>query len=385
MAKKQIGQKEPVKLREKPLANGCKSLYLDIYRRGKRHKEYLRLYLINAKTAAEKEQNRQTLATAQAVKAKRQIELQNGEYSFTQQFKQDTPFLEYYVSMCEEYCRSRKGSWTSWAGCRKFLSLYCDDSLTFRDVTMEFVQGFKNLLNTTGRDIRTDSAGKPYATGKQLAPNTKWIYFSCFRACINHAVEEQIIPYNPLRGVEAFPIVEVKRSYLTLDEIRVLDAAPCRCPWLKRAFLFSCLTGLRKSDIQLLTWGDVVRQGDYTRIIFKQKKTGGQEYLDITPQAEKYMGSRGEPEDLVFSDFNYNNSTGLALRHWCRDAGINKHISFHCARHTFAILMLDLGVDIYTVSKLLGHKELTTTQVYAKVLDHKKQAAVSLIPEIGQQ
>lgn len=91
-----ITQKEPVKLREKRLSNGGMSLYLDIYRNGKRHKEYLKLYLIDAKTPAEKEQNRQTLATAQAIKSKRLIEIQNGEYSFTRQFKDDTPFLEYF-------------------------------------------------------------------------------------------------------------------------------------------------------------------------------------------------------------------------------------------------------------------------------------------------
>ena len=93
MAKQTITQKEPVKLREKKLSNGNISLFLDIYRNGKRHKEYLKLYLIDAKTPIEKEQNRQTLATAQAIKSKRLIEIQNGEYSFTHQFKENTPFL----------------------------------------------------------------------------------------------------------------------------------------------------------------------------------------------------------------------------------------------------------------------------------------------------
>ena len=96
MAKKTTNQKEPVKLREKKLSNGNISLFLDIYRNGKRHKEYLKLYLINATTPFEREQNRQTLATAQAIKSKRLIELQNGEYSFTRQFNENTPFLEYY-------------------------------------------------------------------------------------------------------------------------------------------------------------------------------------------------------------------------------------------------------------------------------------------------
>lgn len=63
-------------------------------------------------------------------------------------------------------------------------------------------------------------------------------------------------------------------------------------------------------------------------------------------------------------------------------AGIHKDITFHCGRHTFAVMMLDLGTDIYTVSKLLGHRELSTTQIYAKVLDKNKQAAVAKIPDI---
>ena len=131
-----------------------------------------------------------------------------------------------------------------------------------------------------------------------------------------------------------------------------------------------------------LTWGDVHQQGEFTRIIFKQKKTSGQEYLDITPQAEKYLGERGDPDDLIFVGFTYNSWTSLELQRWCLAAGMKKNLTFHCGRHTFAVLMLDLGADIYTVSKLLGHKELATTQIYAKVLDKNKQNAVSLIPNI---
>ena len=112
-------QKEPVKLREKELANGNKSLYLDIYRDGKRVREFLKLYLIKATTPIEKEQNRQTLATAQSIKAKRQIELQNGEYGFTNQFKIDTPFLDYYRKMCEDRHGNveSRGNWGNWYSC----------------------------------------------------------------------------------------------------------------------------------------------------------------------------------------------------------------------------------------------------------------------------
>ena len=110
--------------------------------------------------------------------------------------------------------------------------------------------------------------------------------------------------------------------------------------------------------------------------------TGGQEYLDISPQAEKYLGTRRNDADRVFEGFKYGAWTSLELKRWALAAGITKNLTFHCGRHTFAVLMLDLGADIYTVSKLLGHRELSTTQIYAKVLDKNKQKAVSLVPEI---
>ena len=380
-----ITQKEPVKLREKRLSNGGMSLYLDIYRNGKRHKEYLKLYLIDAKTPAEKEQNRQTLATAQAIKSKRLIEIQNGEYSFTRQFKDDTPFLEYFREMVEERKKRKdsKGNYGNWHSCLRYLEMYCDESTTFRNVTPEFILGFKEFLNNVEKDTHKRVHPRMERDSFQgLSQNSKLSYFNKLRACINHAFNNRIMPYNPLVGIEGFKAAEVKRDYLTLEEIKKLAATPCRYPALKRAFLFSCLTGLRKSDIQKITWGDVQKFGDSTRIIFKQKKTGGQEYLDITPQAEKYLGKRGNPEDRVFSGFTYGSFTSVELQRWCMAAGMYKELTFHCGRHTFAVLMLDLGADIYTVSKLLGHRELSTTQIYAKVLDKSKQNAVSLIPEI---
>lgn len=385
MAKKTIAQKEPVKLREKKLSNGNISLYLDIYRNGKRHKEYLKLYLIEAKTPIEREQNRQTLATAQAIKSKRLIEIQNGEYTFTHQFKEDTPFLEYYRNMVKERnTPDTRGNYGNWQSCLRYLELYCDEKTTFRDVTPEFILGFKDFLESVEKD--THKRGGPRRERdvfQGLSQNSKASYFRKLSACINHAYDERIIAVNPLRGIEGFKDAEVKRDYLTLEEVRKLAETPCRYPVLKRAFLFSCLTGLRKSDIQKLLWGDVQKFGEFTRIIFKQKKTGGQEYLDISPQAEKYLGERGNPEDPVFTGFTYGSWTSVELQRWSMTAGIKKNLTFHCGRHTFAVLMLDLGTDIYTVSKLLGHKELSTTQIYAKVLDKNKQNAVSLIPEIG--
>lgn len=374
-------KKEPVKLREKVLANGNISLYLDIYRNGKREYEFLKLYLIKERTAQDRKQNEQTLLTAQAIRSKRQIEIQNGEYGFTKQFKQDIPFLQYYRKMCEERHQNpdSNGNWGNWHSCLKYLEVYCDEKTTFKDIDADWIEGFKEYLNTVEKNTYKRTKNKNSELFQGLSQNSKVSYFNKLRACINQAFEERIIPVNPLRGVQGFKQEETERMYLTMDEVEKLAETPCNFPYLKNAFLFSCLTGLRKSDIEKLTWGDVFKEGDRTRIIFRQKKTKGQEYLTINAKAEEYLGTRGNNNEKVFSGFKYGSWVLLELKRWVLSAGITKDITFHCARHTFAVSLLSKNVDIYTVSKLLGHRELATTQIYAKVMDQKKEEAVDLL------
>ena len=377
------GSKEPVRLRERLMKSGLTSLYLDIYVNGRRSYEYLRLYLIPERTRADKEKNRQTVRLAEAVRAKRLLEVQSGRFGLeTEGSGEGVDFLAYYRALCERRRGGGKdgslGNWQNWKGALKYLEDYCAPGLTFKEITPEWVRGFKEYLNT--------AKNKYTAVGvkerRPLAQNSKVAYFNKIRACINAAVEEGIITRNPLRGIEGFKTEEKERVYLTLEEVRRMAAGECPYPVLRRAFLFSCLTGLRKSDIMKMRWSEVRREGDFTRIVFRQKKTGGQEYLDISKEAVEYLGERGEEDELVFKGFSYTSYTSVALRAWALNCGITKPLTFHSGRHTFATLMLTLGADIYTVSKLLGHREIATTQIYAKVTDARKRAAVDLIPGI---
>ena len=378
--------KETIRLRKKATTGntGVMSLYLDIYRNGKREYEFLKLYLVPELTKADKKKNDETMKLAEAIKAKRTVELMNGEYGFKSQYKTDTPFFEYYSAMCEKRFNNTesRGNWGNWYSCLHHLRIYEKrENITFAEITPEWVQGFKDYLETKALAWSNDKSERVKDT--KLARNSKVSYFAKLKACINQAFEERIIPTNPCRGIENFKAEEGTRMYLTVDELKKLVDTPCEYPGVKTTFLFSCLTGLRRSDILKLTWGEVHQQGDFTRLIFKQKKTGGQEYLDINKQAADLMGERGKPEEAVFSGYLPTmDCTNKAIQAWVLRAGIDKKITFHCGRHTFAVMMLDLGADIYTVSKLLGHRMLNTTQIYAKVLDKSKQEAVSKIPDI---
>lgn len=375
--------KEPIRLRKRKTPTGNISLYLDIYLNGQRSYEYLKMYLIPERTRADKAKNQEILQLAEAIKAKRIVELRNGEFGFKSEYPTDTLFFDYYNMMCEKRLGTpeSRGNWGNWYSCLHHLRIYEKrEKITFAEITPEWVQGFKDYLDNKAIAWAHDKRER--VKEKPLSRNSKLSYFNKLRACLNQAFEDRIIPTNPCRGVENFKAEEGTRMYLTLEELRKLVDTECEYAGVKRAFLFSCLTGLRRSDVVRLRWGDVHQQGEFTRIIFRQKKTQGQEYLDITPQALEFMGERGKSDDLVFYDLYTPDCTNKAIQNWVLRAGIDKKISFHCGRHTFAVMMLDLGTDIYTVSKLLGHRELSTTQIYAKVLDKNKQAAVQKIPTI---
>lgn len=371
--------KEPVRLRRKQLKGGNESLYLDIYRNGRRTYEFLKLYLIPERTREDRERNRQTLRLANTVKAQRVVEMQNGMYGFRPRAEK-TLFYPFFLSRIDSRRKSAsKSTWANWESLLKHLREYePDEHITFADITPAWVEGFRRYLDTAMTRVGDGRVRER----RPLSPNTKASYFSRLRTCMNEAVREKIIQGSPMEGADGFRDQESERMYLTVEELRRLAATESDYPHVKRAFLFSCLTGMRVSDVTRLTWGDVTSQGGFTRIIFRQKKTRGQEYLDINPQAAELMGERKPAGERVFDMAHATSYINRAVRLWVAGAGIAKHISFHCARHTFAVMMLDLGTDIYTVSKLLGHRDLSTTQIYAKVLDKNKQAAVARIPDV---
>ena len=137
---------------------------------------------------------------------------------------------------------------------------------------------------------------------------------------------------------------------------------------------------MRWSDVQKMTWSEVQFSNEIGHYIrFRQKKTKGAETQPISEQAFELLGERTIPDERVFVGLKYSAWHNLKLQQWVMKAGISKTITFHCARHTYATLQLTLGTDIYTVSKLLGHKDLKTTQIYAKIIDERKKEAANKI------
>ncbi len=357
-------QDGPISLRMRKLANGGKSLYLDVYVNNQRYYEFLHLHLVPERTKADKDLNRETLSLANAIKAKRFLELKNGEYGFKTR-ESETDFLTYYNNVANEREReATKATRFIWNRCASFLKEYDADKIKISSIDTKWINGFIDFLRQ-----------------KNLKDTSVACYFTKIKCVLNHAHNNGVISRNFLTGIKPIKSQYAPRTYLTLEELRLLAATPYQ-ENVKAPFLFSCLTGLRYSDVEALTWANVSISGGMTRITFQQKKTKRQEYLDISPQAVRYMGKPAAPRKHVFDDILTPALNNMHINAWAAKAGIHKHLSFHCARHTFATLMLTCDVDLYTVSKLLGHSAIKTTQIYAKIIDKKKQEAVNLIPSI---
>ncbi len=341
-----------VKLREKSLADGRTSLYLDVYHNRKRTYEFLNLYLTRENKGGK---NRETRQLAERIRAKREYELLEHKHGYASERRGSEDFLRYFGVQALRRTPSTRRLWLI---TEQHIRAYAGDTILFEGITREWIEGWRAYLL------------------KNVGPNTAAMYFNIVKTALRAAERDEIIATNPATKVEAIRQEETQRTFLTEEELSTLAATPCRLPMVKSAFLFACATGLRHSDIVALTWQSL-RDGT---VEFRQTKTKAVEYLPLSAAARVFLPAPGSGNARVFELPDRIATVETALRRWAAAAGITKHLTFHVSRHTFATRLLTAGADIYTVSKLLGHKKLATTQIYAKVVDEKKRAAVDLLP-----
>ncbi|MFD2518214.1 tyrosine-type recombinase/integrase [Salinimicrobium flavum] len=377
-----------VKLRQKPISKGRKSLYLDFYppilhtETGKNtRRDFLGLYIFSKpKSSLEKQHNTETLKIGESIRQKRENFLNKPEI-YSQYEKEQLRlkelgehcFIEYFKKLTNKRKASNHDNWVS---ALNYLEDFTNGNLKFADLNEKFLNDFKEFLLTT----KSKKSSKT-----TLSQNSAVSYFNKVKAALKQAFNDGILQTDLNAKIKPIKAAETRREYLTIEELNKLVKTPCSNALLKRAALFSALTGLRFSDIQKMNWGELEYiKGQGYFLNFNQKKTKGVEVLPISEQAYSFTEGTEKPESMpkdqpVFEGLKYSAYHNKHLFQWIGAAGITKDITFHCFRHTFATLQLFNGTDIYTVSKMLGHKDLKTTQVYAKIVDSSKRVAADKI------
>lgn len=374
MARTKKTESVPVRIRFKELNGGNKSIYLDIYSDGKRRYEFLKLFLVPEVSTESKERNRSTMKAANAIKAQRILDMANKKPAIVLSEKAKMPLLDWmneYAAMGEK--KGRRSLTEHVHAVMVCLKIY-NPRIRLYEVDKEFLQGFIDYLGTR----------KARMTKKPLAKKTIAGYCGYIRAALNYAVDLEILGENPLLSFDWASIKgeRARREYLTIEEVQKMIDTPCRSERVKTIFLFSCFCGLRYSDVKALCWKDVIEENGKTRIELRQQKTSKVIYLPLSQQALKFMPKvKGKPEEPVF-DVPTLSCCDYVLKRWSVRAGLTKRVSYHVSRHSFATMTLTMGADLYTTSQLLGHSDVETTQVYAKIIDRKKVEAVYLIDKL---
>ena len=349
-----------VKLRQKNLAGGKKSLYLDIYHNQQRHYEFLKLYLFKGTHGKTKADNSEILILAEKIRVNRDIELQFADHDIIPSFKRKADFVEYFQKVGESKGRST----LIWKNSLVHLKKFSGGAVQFKNINELWLERLQNYLL------------------KKVSSNTASVYYGKVRSALKRAERDRIISRNPCDNVSNIKSEETEREFLTFEEIKQLSL---NLPenvirqQVAKMFLFSCYTGLSIANLLSLTFKQI--EGD--KVKFFREKTKTWHYVELSKTALALIGDtvNCQPSAKVFTTLDYHQSL-YRLQRWGKQVGIQKKLKFHLGRHTFATLSLTQGVDVYTVQKLIGHKKLATTQIYAKVIDSVKRKAVDALPQL---
>lgn len=364
-----------VTVRKRAIKNGQLSLYLDFYpairnpRTGRyTRREFLGLYIYaQPREKFEHQFNKRMLQSAELIRCRRVESIINEDFGFIDHSRGKESFIDFFKEQMNRTACPR-----NWSSAFKHFCRYAQGKCCFDELTAEYCQGFLGYL----LKVRTHTGGTMMAS---TANNN----FGKLIAVVRKAIAQGYIKGNFLGQLKLAKEVKTKIEFLTAEELRRLAATPCKHPVFKAASLFSCLTGLRISDVIRLKWENICKAPDggwCMRIVTKKTKT--EATLPLSDEAYALCGEPGHGQ--VFEGMSYS-LPALYLKDWLKAAGITKHITFHGFRHTFATLQIASGTDIYTVSKLLTHSSVSTTQVYAEVVNELKRNASGKISLHGRK
>ena len=398
------------KLMGRALSDGRDSLYLEFYLgkvpvisengrtylKAERRNEKLGLYLWRApRTPEERRQNKETLDIAKRLRFERGQELLEAGEGYRLKKNREVNMISWMQGYYDRYTKGDKRMIK--AACKWFVNYLIDpDDKLIPQPTWSEAQRIKA---ETERDLRMRGLNlKPQQLTKEVVVGfTEYLrrrfrgegphtVYARFKKIVKAAVDDEVLRKNPCDGVVIKIDAEVlRKDVLSIDEIRQLAATHYdgENPEIRRAFIFCLYCGLRFCDVRDLTFANVDFSNRLLR--FEQAKTKGHSSASgvVIPLSDDLLRLIGEGgrDELVFR-LPSQTMCLKALRHWVKRAGIEKHITWHCARHSFAVNILNNGANIKTVASLLGHSGLKHTEKYTRAVDSLKEAAINSLPKL---
>lgn len=380
-----------VEIKERKLTAGNRSLYLEYYEKGFRKKENLYLYLVPDDAPNARKINGQTYSKAREIQAQRILNPPSFENKRKKPEESGRAKTMTWLQWCDDYiqsaieCENSKKMIQHKGVVRKRIAAYLErirkPDILLKDVDRNMVSGLFKYMRDDYRN-----PGQIKADGGKLADFTLVLFEETVKAIFNKAVRDGLIPFNPIQDLakeERFHVPDKHREYLTTDELKRFLAVETQTQaeqTVQKAFGFSCMTGLRLGDMQRLRWSDIKTVGEVQAVSIIQHKTKRLVTVPLNDLALSLLPPRpanGE-DGIIFPLVKKPDNVAKYVRRIKEKAGIEKDFTYHSSRHSAATLAITAGAELYSVSKILGHGSIVSTQVYASVNMEKKAKAVNL-------
>lgn len=372
--------REKIIIRTRKIKNGNQSIYLEMHHEGKRSTECLHLYLVPEQTEEDRKQNELTMLAAQHIRAERYKEAVKKGFSnkLLEREDSDMKLVDYILKEQERHNKAGLARTGRYSQLIYWIKKIAPD-IRLKDVNRLFALKLRDTLVNTTSEVK----------GGLLKKTTIASLFWLFGHTMQRATDEgkanfrqELLP--SLRGMGQPPSI---REALTFEELQRLIKTPCDKEKTRTAFLFACATGIRWSDMKLLRWKNIVQHDTKTQLEMLQSKTRKYVYVPLNKLALSLLPDREDKsgEDLVFSLYTTTVPVNEYLRQWVADAGIEKHLSFYCARHTFATLQYELGASLETTQHNLGHCDIDSTMGYTHILEGKKLEVTDKINKMFEE
>ncbi|MBD8387920.1 site-specific integrase [Dysgonomonas sp. BGC7] len=386
MAKNDSKVTDNPKLKQKKLSDGQLSLYLEYYLgyskvedkvKIDRRKESLNLYIwATPRTTEERLTNKETLELAKKIRNEREQELREGKLGYRLSKAKNVNFLDYFQTYIDNY--TKKDVRMLIIALNRFKDFLSIEYPVFR-TSIKPEQLSKDMMLSFVEYLQSRSKGE----------GAKSI-FQRFKKAVSYAVEHDVIMKNPCKGVQCKVDEQIlRKDVLSVEEMQQLISTTYteQNQDVRRAFILCLYAGIRFCDVVELRYGNV----DYSNRLlkFEQSKTKGGSSSSgvVVPLNDSLISLIGKPSTEGAKNekiFNLPSHTMClkALRRWTARAGIDKHITWHSARHSFAVNILNNGANMKTVASLLGHSGLKHTEKYTRAVDSLKEAAINSLPTL---
>lgn len=347
-----------VTLRKRKNADGSYSLRLDIYKNGKHTIETLKhLKLSKGNTIDERAKNRDNIKLAEEICHQRGIELEANNYNLETDTGKRTIVLEWMDKYIEKYNKNdirniegAKNRFKSFLEGRKLARL------TFGGLTPLLIEEFVSYLETksTGEGAKS--------------------YYARFKKMIIYAYKSKIIKENVLDFVDKTPKGKAKeKDTLTIEELELCLKTPIANLEIRNAFIFACLTGLRFGDIKDLKWSNIDLKNK--RLKKTQLKTQTEVFVNLNSTAIAIIGVEPDNNEQLIFTLPSHNAVNKTIKKWIVRAGIQKHITFHNARHSFGTNLANNNYDVLSISQIMGHANMNQANRYVKMSKARKENA----------